>query len=329
MFARRIPTVPLCALSILMLTVAGCDSGWDVRLATEEGRQYEFAADSDMKTTMDLGPMGAQTMSSRIQVTLGFKAAEVRDDETRFDFHFGDISMENGFGGQSLKYDSTSPDPDSPLYVMNDYIQAVLAADLVYTVNALGEVLTVTGDEKIGSATDYISDPEFAPMAEQLNGWLNNDAFKTMLQQATPTLPGKRVRLGDTWEHSTLVPNSLGEMTVVTTYTLVGEEDHGGLDCLKLDVVQAMELHGESPMLIQMRELAQSTGGSVELEMGVMAGTGNMWLDPSDGMMCGSTIDTTAEANFILKSVPGPTGEPMDMTMKMTLDGKSTVARNG
>jgi hypothetical protein len=119
----------------------------------------------------------------------------------------------------------------------------------------------------------------------------------------------------------------MGTLTVVTTYTVAGEEEYAGLKCLKLDVGQTMTPEGESPVLSQLRQMAEASGGGVELRLGEMTGKGSVWVEIDTGVLAGGDLDSVLMADFDLTGVPGPTGEPVDLTMKMALNGNSKVNR--
>jgi hypothetical protein len=130
-------------------------------------------------------------------------------------------------------------------------------------------------------------------MGGMLERVFNADYFKQMVDMGT--LPGRAVRIGDTWSRQQEIDvGMVGRVAVLTTNTLRGWQQHEGKKCARI------EFNGRLGMKTGKAEGLLALMG-LDLQEGRVSG--KSWFDPALGLPVETVLE---QAALITGSFPGP-----------------------
>ena len=98
-----------------------------------------------------------------------------------------------------------------------------------------------------------------------------------------PLLPGKAVRLGETWERPVEIPGASGKTVVYKSFTLQDQYIHDGLQMAKIG------------MNLKYKEVADSTSDLRMESKGFIVGTGTILFDMTNGVISSVKMELTGD----------------------------------
>ena len=98
-----------------------------------------------------------------------------------------------------------------------------------------------------------------------------------------PLLPGKAVRLGETWERPVEIPSNSGKTMVYKSFTLQDQYLHDGLQMAKIG------------MNLKYKELPDSTSDLRMESKGFIVGTGTILFDMTNGAISSVKLELTGD----------------------------------
>jgi Family of unknown function (DUF6263) len=190
-------------------------------------------------------------------------------------------------GQQLVSYDSsdnTADETNRTTKAVAAVVQAMLGTPLVYTIAADGTVEKIDGiDDMMRRITTAMPDQQ---QRMQLQQMFDEDTLKRYGELARG-LPDHPVSPGDTWTSSQDINNQTGVMTVDTSYTFKGMEQHNGHNCAHLLITGDIKTKTAS---------AAQTGVMVTVKKGTI--NGDSWFDPELGMFVDINSDQDLTMNI-------------------------------
>jgi hypothetical protein len=188
----------------------------------EKGKGYNY----EMVWDMDTKAMGQE---SKISVDAQY-AMEIKDDDGKIktvETVYKSIKMGMNVMGMQLDMNSDKPINDgnaekNPLIMMNKIISGITNKPFLAKVDAEGNVLEVTGFDKIvnGMIDSMGLDPQLKAQVEvSMKEQFNEQTIKDNFAQLFTIFPNKEVKKGDSWEKSHSTGGRLGAK-FNTTYTV-------------------------------------------------------------------------------------------------------------
>lgn len=246
----------------------------ELKIKWQTGNRYAMEMDLDQFT--DITVRG-QPIHTEVKMTQGLHYSPLKDlndgghqVEMEFDRQNLDVNQN---GKDVLSYDSTSKapiEPNSPAAPVAAVMSAMLGVPLDYSFAADGTVEKIDG---IDALTNRIN----AAMPDQRQRASLEQLFdqETLKQYGSfsQSLPDHPVNIGDSWSSSHDINNPVGVMTVDTTYTFKGWEQHDGYNCVHLLMTGDIKTKSAS---------AATVGAVVKIQKGTV--NGDAWFDPDLGM---------------------------------------------
>ena len=242
-----------------------------------EGKTLEYQKSEEVKQTMEV--MG-QPMEMGFYKNMGFSIAPKGREKNIYQIEVTVNSMDAG---------ASTPQGD-----FTADTEPTIGKSFHMSLSYLGKEVAVSGADEImyglGPQGERSIGPDFA-------------AF-------FPDLPGRPIKIGDTWTSQDTIPASEGgaELLVISENlnTLEGFETINGMKCVKVTAVVTGSLTGEGEQM-----------GAPLTFSGTMEGTETWYFAHEDGIFVKSSarIATTASVE-----VGGPQQMTIPMTMNMTME---------
>ncbi len=209
------------------------------------------------------------------------------------------IKLDVGTPMGVLSYDSTSkaPPSDPMMATMASVMSATIGQPITIVATADGSVKSVTGaTAMIEKIKQKLTGTDLSALGD-LETQMGDEAMRAGFDQGFGSLPGRPVKVGDTWSTTVKVPNPMGDMTVSSTFTMQGTETVGGRELTKIGIVSKI------------------TGGSGEMgpmstQLGTGSGDGEMLFDHKLGRIQRVVLRQKMPMTM---SMPGPDGSPMTL----------------
>jgi hypothetical protein len=215
------------------------------------------------------------------------------------------VKMDINIGGNPVTYDSTKD--TGTANPLADFFKALVGSEFTLTVAPDGKVTKIEGREefvkKLSSANQN--------MAPMLNQILSDDALKQMADPAFSIVPGKEIKVGDTWERpSKLNMGPIGTYDTTYKYTYEGKQDKLDKISVKTELKYTPPTESAQanlPFKIEKADL-KSTEGS-----------GTILFDNEKGRLASSDMTLKLGGTLTIKIGGTPT------EVKLTQDQKTTV----
>ena len=276
----------LLPVVILLITSLGSRSQTvDLKLNLTKGEKYPYAYILDIEQELPQGPM-------KMSIGMGITMVVTGEEGTSkiIEASYQRFAMKMNMEQVSLDIDTDLPAPSmediaaDPAKAMAKIFHAIKGQVFTMVVNAQGELVKVTGFEKIvdnvvDSATAWFNLPEAAKrgMRDGMSKQFNAKSVTDMMQQSFNNFPGKPVKVGDSWvKNIDTKGDKPNKMTTTYTVKSVG--------------------NNEVALSVQSQVDAIQSGDDI-----IMKGTqqGNMVIEIRTGMLIRSEItqDLTSESS--------------------------------
>jgi hypothetical protein len=232
-----------------------------------------------------------QPIHQELKLAQGLQYSPVKEldnggHEVKLEFQSQNMTFSQN-GQELVNYDSNdnaATETNRPTKAVAAVVRALLDTPLVYTIAADGTVESIDGtDALMKRITTAVPDQQ---QRMQLQQMFDPDTLKRY-GEISRGLPDHPVSPGDTWTSSQDVNNQTGVMTVDTTYTFKGMEQHNGHNCAHLGITGDIKTKTAS---------AATTGAVVTVKKGII--TGDSWFDPDLGMYVDINSDQDLTMNI-------------------------------
>jgi len=266
---------------------------YTLRFQPKTGEQVAWMIDMDMDMVMKPAGMD-MTMDIDMDMGIGMHLEVLESGENdlvRMGTTVDSMRMDmSGMPGMDVQFNSNASASDAAGQAMQESLGPLLGTTIVSQVDAFGEVQSMEGYEEL---------------LEQMGGGggmggMSSNPFENF-QSYLAVYPKNKLKIGDSWEHSTLVSSNGAPMEMANTYTLQsvenGQANIGVVSTVRMDEVE-MEQSGMA--------MSMSMTGT---QSGIMV------VRVSDGM----TLSADMEQNFVMDM------ETMGMSMPATIKGHYTL----
>ena len=214
------------------------------------GRKLDIEMTQQMKNSQKIGEDVVTTdMSTTSYMTWNVK--EVDDTGTAtIDSSIDRMTMSMKSPMGEFEIDSDSEEElDGMAKVVGETLIGMVGKPFGQTMNERGKVLTV----------DFPAEFEKATMI------IGKGAMEKLVKNASPMFPEKPVAIGESWnqETKTPMPNGMGEMKMVSTYTYTGPETVDGQKVEVIDIDMAMEFVAPESGTATIKVTDQKTNGKM------------------------------------------------------------------
>jgi len=318
----------LLVLLVSSVTPAAAGDGTLLRLHLKQGDTHRFEMSLEQQMTMNLGAMGSQETENKMDFEYAFHVADVADD--------GTLTIETSYErlrvlvramGNEITYDTAdgaSQDAGNPLAMLDQLIDQKFS----FKVSPLGRVLEVRGFETLFKEmkAGLPQQPGASNVMDLVEAGFDENALKTMIQQALVIFPEEPVGAGDDWTTDLELSNpAMGAIDAKATFDVRGSETRRERKCIELGVTMKMSFADDSPLLQQLRDSFSQQGMDAELdwELGEVESSGTMWIDSKTGLTVDSDLDQEMQATFTMTTGSG--ADAVSFDMQMDLDQKIRV----
>jgi hypothetical protein len=273
--------------------------GYDIKFNLPKGAKYEHAMNTEMKIDQLAGGQNPE-MRNDIGFTYLF---EVMNDSAGWKTLAATITkmtMDMEAMGRTMHFDTDRPfeDTTGPTAILGQILGAMKGSQFSFTINEKGDVGEVMGlkemQEKIIAGI-----PNGREMISGMQESFDEEAIRQNMQQAFSAYPGKRVRIGESWNRSIIQKNQGMDIKSDNTYTL---ESVNGNDA-SVKVTSKLSSAGTQD------------GAEVNL---TGSSEGKVHYDLPTGISTDGDIDMNMDVK-----VKAEGGEvPMNMKIKMIIKGK-------
>jgi hypothetical protein len=252
------------------------------------GKQFDMQMNLNQASDIDVPN---QPIHQVLKLTQGLQYSPLKEldnggHEVKLQFESQNMNFSQN-GQELVNYDSSDKATDETnraTKAVAAVVSAMLDTPLVYTIAADGTVEKIDGtDALMKRITTAMPDQR---QRSQLQQMFDEDTLKRYGELAKG-LPDHPVSPGDTWTLSQDINNQTGVMTVDTTYTFKGMEQHNGHNCAHLVVTGDIKTKSAS---------AAATGMMVTVKKGTVSG--DTWFDPDLGMFVDINSDQDLTMNI-------------------------------
>ena len=189
----------------------------------QKGKTYNYLVTLDVSQKR-----GDQSRSTDMRWNYDVKVADVKNKLTTLEATYKRIEMTMNMGkDQKMEFSSEKKvDAMDFMQMPSKMFSIIKGKSFIMQVNEKGEVVSVTGIDKIGEAVinEMGLPEEMKPMARQtFQKQFNDESVKQLFSQMFNVLPNKAVKVGDSWKTSSDL--SAIHQTVSTVYTVKNIKD--------------------------------------------------------------------------------------------------------
>ena len=231
-------------------------------------------------------------------------------DSWTFDTNYERLVTEVDAGVSKFRIDTNEPTGDGEPDTFAD-LRSLIDTNFTVTISDRNEVREITGLEAI---LDEIKGqmPDNPAVKALLKQSFNEDALKSMMQQAALIYPQGPVKVGDTWSTDVNMPGPAGNVRVKSSYRIEGEENKLGRNCVKIALATDLQIEAGGDIAAQ---FGQMFGSEAELDwkVGDSKGNGTIWVDLETGLVVVSELDQSIPMTMSVNLQ----GEALDMDMSI------------
>lgn len=206
-------------------------------------------------------------------------------------------------GDTSISFDSRTqaqPQPPSDF----DILRALLGKQSQFTIKTDGTLADVKG---LGEAVDQAraragESPAAASILDQYKSSMNDAAMKRTLEELLAVVPGREVRVGETWSRTTSVSiGSAGTLSITSTHRLAAADS--GRATIKTESVVSLQALAADP----------ATGTAASFALRDASGQGESVVDTQLGVLLSRsytlklTLDSKAAGQLSSQSIVNTT----------------------
>ncbi len=242
-----LPVIAILACSILLFqacqTAKSSSASRMLKFGFEKGKGYDYEMISNIDQEIN-----GQKMKMDMAVYYSMDVAEDNGETKTINSSFDRFKMDMAVGGMSLKVDTENPLPESgsendPMALFNRMMSSIKGKKFTMKVDAEGRITEVTGFEDM--ATDIVAtlpgdEQTKEEVAAQFKEQFNEKSIKEQMERVWYLFPNKEVKVGDSWQKTSLTGGPMGQ-TYESTYTV--KEIEGDMVTLgeKTTIKQSME----------------------------------------------------------------------------------------
>lgn len=184
----------------------------------QKGRVYNYAMNFDLTQTK-----GEKKASTSMKWNYDMEVVESKKDIRTIKTTYKRIDMTMNMGGdQNMEFSSEKEvDAMDFMQLPSKMFSIIKGKSFTMQVNEKGEIVSVTGFDKIGEAViaEMNLPAEMKPMMRaRFQKQFSDDQVKEMFSQWFSVYPNKPVKIGDTWKTKTAITGL--EQTASTVYTV-------------------------------------------------------------------------------------------------------------
>ena len=214
------------------------------------GKKMNIVMTQEMKNSQKVGDKSVNTdLSSTSYMT--WKVTEVDDAGiATIDSAIDRMTMSMKSPQGEFEIDSDSEEEMTGMAkILGETLVGMVGKPFGQTMDAQGKVLTV----------DFPAEFKKATMV------LGKDAMEKLIKSGSPVFPDKPISVGESWnqETKTPMPNGLGEMRLVSTYTYAGPETVDGQQLEALDIDMQVEFLTPQDSTATINVTSQNTNGKM------------------------------------------------------------------
>ncbi len=259
----------------------------DLRLNLQKGDKYRVVADVTHLMAQSLGERDT-TISSRTKVHYTYHVLDI-DKDGNYDImeSFDKIIISSGVDDDVIEYDSDNPpqDLDPSSAAMNDF----MGAEIQIKISPDGEVLEIAGARELmlklmeqNEDADSAFQESYLEVLDKLFG---ENGFAKSMNQTFAYLPGKPVRIGDSWSSGYQI-NIVMNINLSTQYTLKSREQGVAIIDVNSSVSTDTLMLGDGQ---KEEDFSFSMEGSM---------TGVFRVDESSGILISGEIEVTMSGHI-------------------------------
>jgi len=319
----------------LMLTAPSlAEDGWLLQLRPDIGvtSHYAFTQTQDMK--MELGQLGKRSAKSTTRMEFALKPSSNESDEALlFELTYErmvlDVQQEQMHRHwDSAETPSPGEDTDDTFELLRDLF---VGHTVSVEVTPQGEVREVRGIVEWFDALEEAveSKPELRQMVTTMRESFKPELVRSMCQQAMVIYEVGPVKPGDSWTREETVANPvLGDVKVVSTYTVEGEETKAGTASIRLGVDSKLVHGGDSPLINNVAQGFGRAGAEVDIEIRPQeaTGKGTVWVSKETGLMVHFEATQRVDLGVTLHITPAG-GQRQSRPMQLDMNQEIRVER--
>ena len=191
----------------------------------QKGRTYNYAMNFDL-----VQANGEQKRSTLMKWNYDMEVIDSEKDVKTIKTTYKTIEMTTDMGGgQKLEFSSEKKaDVTNFMQLPSKMFSIIKGKSFVMQVNDKGEIVSVTGHDKIGEAvlSEMKLPAQMKPMVEQtFKQQFSDSSVKEMFSQWFSVYPNKTVKTGDTWKSNTAITGlNQSASTVYTVKNIKGND---------------------------------------------------------------------------------------------------------
>jgi hypothetical protein len=290
------------------------------------GKRYVMRMESDQSTEMPNMQPARDGQAQKAFVTVGNRFAQeyalvatnAADGNRGLEMEILAIELESAAGNQTINYNSRNKVAPTG-GAMGEALDQLIGGRIRYLITPENKVLQVEGLDELMQRMDASVDGNAAPGARRGRGAatamarsiFNEEVLKQMIEFTG--MPTKPIAIGETWTDAREVKvPTIGALTVATTNTLRGWQDHEGRKCARVDFTGTMSSKSDE---------VKAMGVQMRIESGSI--NGNYWFAPEVGLATDTEVNQIYK--ILMAGVP-QAGRNADNTFKdMTLSVQQRV----
>ncbi len=256
--ASSLPLRVLVPAALLLSSpAAGLRAGTVFQWKFEKGQMLEQVVTSKATTRARAGGMDMTTTQEMrvkelwtVKEVHGDGSADIAQKTTELK-----LKMEVPMQGV-LEYDSKAGKKiQGPLgQVLNGLLDAMSSGEVTFRLSADGQARDITLSKELAKTCKGWKE------LPQRGGMFSKDWFEQMFQ-FLPSLPGKAVAVGDSWERHAKMPLPFGSFHVHSTFTYKGAEKKGPGECAKIAIESTLSFVKKADFPLQVKlKSTKSTG---------------------------------------------------------------------
>ncbi len=286
-----------------MVSAAGSGDPVEMKIKWEVGKRYVQRV--DMSQVMDMNmPGSSQPVKQEMKQSqdIGILALKERDgggDELEMEFL--DMAMDMKMGGSTMmSFDSKQGGQDNSGNPAAAMLGKMVGSKIRFLTDSSGKIESVEGYQEFQDRVMSGSPPEMQAM---MKGFMSEDSIKQTPLNSMG-LPGKPVKIGDTWPVKTeIAMGTMGKMVINLNYTFTGWEEHDNQKCAVLEYAGDISMKSGGD---------ESAAGTMSIDQG--KASGKTWFDPAMGMIkeTAGKQDLTVKINAAGQTIPAQMHQNLD-----------------
>lgn len=293
--------IPIVVCILLVSSMVEAASQVMLRLRLQKGTTYNMTMLSTNNINQEM--MGQKMkIDQTIEMVFSYQVLDVLPNNNfMIEYSVLKIKMDMNMNGQTMNYDSGSPDVSNPV---NASLNGLVSSKLKLEVNSKGQVEKVEGLDEY--ARKLGGNPQ---VAQSMQMFTNEDYFKSFIGQTFNYFPEKEVAKGEKWTSSFKLPALMNIETKMNFEVADIKTD-------QIDLNVTSDVDMEMPI--------EQMGMKMNMKM-TGTQTGTVEVDLSDGWVRSSNLAQKFDMNMKMKNPQ--TGDDMEIPVVSNSVTKVTVVK--